>query len=299
MLRTWLQAFTMVFLGELGDKSQLLALAFAATYPATLVLGGVSLGIALNHGIAILVAMVLSGLVGDLTMIQLFAGVLFLFFGFKSFWLEFGEEEEEARESKFGPLFTMAGTFFVGELGDKTQLIAMTLAMEHPPLLIFSATVPSMILVSIIGIAVGKLLGKRIPEATMSYLAGGLFLYFGITKVHPMLPEGLNGTAGLILMAGLSVVAVLLIREENKKRKEGYYSQEISQILQIAAANEGEKRGEALERLNSLTTDYLGRELPVFGSTIEYLENMRNMDQDMYQRLKKLLDQDRLQKQKP
>ena len=47
----------MVFMGEMGDKSQFLALAFATCYPMRTVLGGVSLGIGLNHGLAIIAAL--------------------------------------------------------------------------------------------------------------------------------------------------------------------------------------------------------------------------------------------------
>lgn len=185
-MREFIEAFVMVFIGEMGDKSQFLALAFATTYPMRTVLGGVSLGIALNHGLAILAAVLISGFFADVGFLQIIAGFLFLFFGLSSLSVDYEDEEDDAVDrGNRGPLLTIAAAFFIGELGDKTQLMAMTLAMESTrPLLIFAATVSSMILVSAIGIVVGKYVGKRIPRVTLSYAAGALFLFFGVSKLY-------------------------------------------------------------------------------------------------------------------
>lgn len=124
-MKEFIKAFSLVFVAEMGDKSQLLALAFATTYPIGMVLTGISLGIILNHGLAILFAYILSKYLGSLWFIHVFAGLLFLFFGFSSLKLELDDEEEDVKPSKFGPIFSMAGAFFLGELGDKTQLTAI------------------------------------------------------------------------------------------------------------------------------------------------------------------------------
>ena len=185
-MREFIEAFVMVFIGEMGDKSQFLALAFATTYPMRTVLGGVSLWIALNHVLAILAAVLISGFFADVGFLQIIAGFLFLFFGLSSLSVDYEDEEDDAVDrGNRGPLLTIAAAFFIGELGDKTQLMAMTLAMESTrPLLIFAATVSSMILVSAIGIVVGKYVGKRIPRVTLSYAAGALFLFFGVSKLY-------------------------------------------------------------------------------------------------------------------
>lgn len=54
MLKEFFEAFILVFLAEMGDKSQLLALTFATMYPLSTVMAGVAIGIALNHGLAII-----------------------------------------------------------------------------------------------------------------------------------------------------------------------------------------------------------------------------------------------------
>lgn len=143
-MREFIEAFVMVFIGEMGDKSQFLALAFATTYPMRTVLGGVSLGIALNHGLAILAAVLISGFFADVGFLQIIAGFLFLFFGLSSLSVDYEDEEDDAVDrGNRGPLLTIAAAFFIGELGDKTQLMAMTLAMESTrPLLILPPRSP-------------------------------------------------------------------------------------------------------------------------------------------------------------
>lgn len=208
------QAFALIFLAEMGDKSQLLALAFASTYSLGLVIVGVSLGIALNHALALALAYLLASSLGNMSLLHLFAALLFIFFGFKSFQEEEEEEEEaHARPSSLGPVITVAASFFLAELGDKTQLTAMTLALESSrPLLIYAATVSSMISVSLIGIGVGRLLGKTIPERAMSFLAGLLFLYFGYSKLRPLLPLDLSAPLywGLALVISLPIIAWII-----------------------------------------------------------------------------------------
>lgn len=119
-MREFLEAFVMVFMGEMGDKSQFLALAFATCYPMRTVLGGVSLGIGLNHGLAIIAALLIVGIFKDMTFLQIAAGFLFLFFGLSTLKSEDDEEEEEVKTCTKGSLLTVATAFFVGELGDKT-----------------------------------------------------------------------------------------------------------------------------------------------------------------------------------
>lgn len=81
-MREFLEAFGMVFVGEMGDKSQFLALAFATQYPMRTVLSGVGLGIGINHGLAILAAMLIAGIFKDVGFLQIVAGYCFSFSAF-------------------------------------------------------------------------------------------------------------------------------------------------------------------------------------------------------------------------
>lgn len=286
-MKELIKAFSLVFLAEMGDKSQLLALAFATAYPLGLVLAGISLGILLNHGLAILFAYVLSKYLGSLWFIHVFAGLLFLFFGFSSLKLEFEDEEEVVKPSKFGPILTMAGAFFLGELGDKTQLTAMTLALESDrPWMVLIGTVTSMILVSLIGIIVGKMVGKKIPEATMRLLAGGLFLFFGISKLYSLLPAQYQNLPNLIL--GLALVATIagFIFSGNNRRKEAHFLHDLASSYQKCrgCSVHNPQCPVALE-INQLTEEYIGESIPFVGDIIRHIEGTKQIDEDKYEKL--------------
>lgn len=222
-MREFLEAFVMVFMGEMGDKSQFLALAFATCYPVRTVLGGVSLGIGLNHGIAIIAAVLIAGIFKDMTFLQIAAGFLFLFFGLSTLKADDEDEEEEVKTCTRGSMLTVATAFFVGELGDKTQLMAMTLAMNSErPAVIFLATVSSMILVSLLGIIVGRCVGKKIPRVLMSYLAAFLFLLFGTIKLYDAVDDGFKTPAWIGIYVAVLAGAIIYTLVQNKKaRKEG------------------------------------------------------------------------------
>lgn len=222
-MREFLEAFVMVFVGEMGDKSQFLALAFATCYPVSTVLGGVSLGIGLNHGIAIIAAVLIAGVFKDMTFLQIAAGFLFLFFGLSTLKADDEDEEEEVKTCTRGSMLTVATAFFVGELGDKTQLMAMTLAMNSErPAVIFLATVSSMILVSLIGILVGRSLGKKISRLALSYLAAFLFLLFGTLKLYDAVNDGFKTPAWIGIYVAVLAGAIIYTLVQNKKaRKEG------------------------------------------------------------------------------
>lgn len=219
-MREFIEAFVMVFLGEMGDKSQFLALAFATCYPMRTVLGGVSLGIGLNHGLAILAAVLIAGVFKDMTFLQIAAGFLFLFFGLSTLKEDDDEEEEEVKTCTRGSMLTVATAFFVGELGDKTQLMAMTLAMNSErPAVIFLATVSSMILVSLLGILVGRSLGKKIPHRALNYLAAFLFLLFGTMKLYDAVDDGFKTPTWIGIYAAVLAGLILYTLYQNKKAR--------------------------------------------------------------------------------
>ena len=223
-MREFIEAFVMVFMGEMGDKSQFLALAFATCYPMRTVLGGVSLGIGLNHGLAIIAALLIVGIFKDMTFLQIAAGFLFLFFGLSTLKADDEDEEEEVKTCTRGSMLTVATAFFVGELGDKTQLMAMTLAMNSErPAVIFLATVSSMILVSLLGILVGRSLGKKIPREALNYLAAFLFLLFGTMKLYDSVNDGFKTPTWIgiyvVVLAGLILYTLYQNKKARKERE--------------------------------------------------------------------------------
>lgn len=290
-MREFIEAFVMVFIGEMGDKSQFLALAFATTYPMKTVLGGVSLGIGLNHGLAILAAVFIAGVFKDLAFLQIVAGILFLFFGLSALKMDYDEEEEEAvKASSMGPLFTVASAFFVGELGDKTQLMAMTLAMNSPrPAVIFLATVSSMIFVSLFGILVGKYLGKKIPQVTLSYFAAFLFLLFGTLKLYGAVDAGFKAPFWVILYAlilAIAVIYILILNQKARKKRDSRYLYEA--YKRARSAKTPEEEAAIAKEIEAIAGKYFGEDIPFIGDVLGHVERIHGVDPEIYDDIKKL-----------
>ena len=97
------------------------------------------------------------------------------------------EEEEEAKKRKknLGPFLTVATAFFIGELGDKTQLTTITLAADSQfPLIVLMGTVSAMMLTSGLGICVGCKIGNKIPKPAIKITAAAIFLILGCFKLY-------------------------------------------------------------------------------------------------------------------
>ncbi|HOJ77034.1 MAG TPA: TMEM165/GDT1 family protein [Bacillota bacterium] len=187
MIQEMIRAFLLIFIAEMGDKTQILAMAFATKFPIKKVLLGMGVGILLNHGLAVALGSYLSRMV-PLGTIQIIAGVAFV--GFALWTLKpDGAEEDEEPKMQLGPIATVALAFFLGELGDKTQLTAITLATDARfPLLVLAGTVSAMIATGTLGIIVGKKLGGKIPELGIKFLAASIFMFFGLQKLSQTIP---------------------------------------------------------------------------------------------------------------
>lgn len=182
MISDYLSAALLIFFAEMGDKTQFLAMAFATKYPVKKILIGVAIGSFLNHGLAMILGKGLLAVL-DPPMINFVAGLMFIFFAFQSLKIE--DEAFEDKKTKYGPVITVALGFFIGELGDKTQLAALGLAVDSQ-FLIFSllGTVTGMLLTSSVGIFVGLKLGHKIPEDKLKGSAFLIFMIFGIEKLQ-------------------------------------------------------------------------------------------------------------------
>jgi len=220
-----LQAFLLIFIAEMGDKTQILAMAFATKYPVKKVLAGIGIGAFLNHGIAVMIGSYI-GTNFDLGKIQIVAGAAFILF---SLWTlkDEGEETEVVEgQQKYGAIVTVALAFFIGELGDKTQLTAITLATTATyPALILVGTVAGMLATGGLGIFVGKKLGDRVPEFTIKIVSSGIFFIFGSIKLYENLPPQYLSAASIIFyLTVFLLISAVLLRPQVKRRRAGVQS---------------------------------------------------------------------------
>jgi putative Ca2+/H+ antiporter (TMEM165/GDT1 family) len=225
MMIEMLKAFFLIFIAEMGDKTQILAMAFATRFPVKKVLAGVFIGVLLNHGLGVIVGKYISDFLPT-NIIQIVAGVVFISFAFWTLKVEDDEDKDEEQKYKFGPVLTVALAFFIGELGDKTQLTAITLATNTSyPLAILGGTVLGMIMTCSIGILIGKKLGDKVPEFIIKIIAAFVFMAFGIAKLYQNLPQKyINFQNSFIFIAIIFIIFTAMLKSMLESRKKGVMS---------------------------------------------------------------------------
>ena len=184
MLTAFLISLGFVFAAEMGDKTQLVALAFATRYKAWTVLAGVFIATILVHLLSVLIGETAGQLI-PIFWIKIVAGVSFILFGL---WTLRGDElgdEEKLAESRFGPLLTVGIAFFLAELGDKTMLMTITIASQQQSFVaVWLGSTVGMVLADGIAIVVGKVLGKQLPEKLVKYGAAVVFFVSGVYTIY-------------------------------------------------------------------------------------------------------------------
>ncbi|MEV8504120.1 TMEM165/GDT1 family protein [Actinoplanes sp. NPDC051475] len=174
-------SFAVVFVAELGDKSQLMALTFATRFRTLPVLIGITVATAVVHLVSVAVGYGL-GAALPTGWISLVAGLAFLVFGA---WTLRGDrltddEKAKAERSTGSAILAVGGAFFLAELGDKTMLVTITLATQYGWFGTWLGSTVGMVAADALAILVGRLLGRHLPEKVIKYGAAALFAIFGI-----------------------------------------------------------------------------------------------------------------------
>jgi putative Ca2+/H+ antiporter (TMEM165/GDT1 family) len=176
-----LLSFGVIFVAELGDKSQLMALAFAARYKAIHVLIGISAASALLFGVSVLIGRLVAVSLPTKA-INIAAGVVFLVFAawtVRGAWTDVEDESREHPPARI-PIISVGVAIFLAELGDKTMLATVTLATTEEWFGTWVGSTLGMIAADALAIVVGKQLGTRLPERAIKTGAALLFLVFGV-----------------------------------------------------------------------------------------------------------------------
>jgi Ca2+/H+ antiporter, TMEM165/GDT1 family len=184
MIGALLVSFGVIFVAELGDKSQLMALAFATRYRAVPVLVGITVATAVVHAVSVLIG---AGLGATLptNLINLIAGLAFLGF---AIWTLRGDtlssdEAGRADRSVRSAVVAASVAFFLAELGDKTMLATITLATREGLVGTWAGSTLGMVAADALAIAVGQQLGKRLPDRLIRWGAAASFVVFGVLLV--------------------------------------------------------------------------------------------------------------------
>lgn len=178
-------SFAVIFVAELGDKSQLMALTFATRYKALPVIIGITVSTAVVHAVSVGAGYLLGASLPTFW-ISVAAAVAFVVFGL---WTLRGDSltDDEAGKARNGTarsaVMAASVAFFLAELGDKTMLATITLATQYPGTGgvtgVWLGSTVGMVAADALAIAVGRLLGRNLPEKLIRIGAALLFFVFG------------------------------------------------------------------------------------------------------------------------
>ena len=214
----FLSVLAMVFIAEMGDKTQFLMIAMASKYKIRDILIGVAAAILVLNALAIGLGLLI-GNVLPTAAINIVAGIAFLCFAYMAVG---GDEEEEhcvSGKCKRNSIITVFGTFFIAELGDKTQLTALTLAADSTTggvefskvVAVFLGASLALFAADVIGLLIGYFLGKSLPSYVFAWISFAIFAVFGVTKLLPGFEEALAKTANAGMLSIVITAAIGVI----------------------------------------------------------------------------------------
>lgn len=188
---TFFVSFFLVFLSELGDKTQLLVLSFSTKDRAKNILLGVAIGTLFSHGLAIIFGSKL-GSFGNENFrfyLEIFTYISFLLFGFLGFIPEKESTSNNKKSSflqkiinfKLNYIFIIAISIIIGELGDKTFLASLGLGIKYPSykLSLILGSILGMVLSNSFALFFGRFIGNKFNPYFVKVLSNVLFLLFG------------------------------------------------------------------------------------------------------------------------
>jgi Ca2+/H+ antiporter, TMEM165/GDT1 family len=223
LLAPYVVSAAFVTLNEMGDKTQLLAIAMATKYRFWKVMLGVLIATLLNHGLAVAAGALLASVPGWQGVVKFIAALLFIVFGLWALKPDKIEDEKENKKRSLGEVATVAIAFFLAEMGDKTQLATITLAANYSnaPFLVLAGTTTGMLIADGAGIVAGVLLHHKLPDALLKVLAAGVFVLFGLIGLWETCMQTFRLSAGITaaILAAASVVSFAIGFYIYKKEK--------------------------------------------------------------------------------
>ena len=183
----FLKVFFTEFIAEMGDKTQLMLIALTSKYKLRDIILGTAAAILVLNGLGVLAGGLVSEFIPD-WLIKIIAAAAFLYFAASTIAGDDDDEEEGSGKSKikFAPLAVFC-TFFIAELGDKTQLTAITFGANEgmsAALVVWIGCSLGLFAADILGMLVGYLLKSKTPDGLLNTLAFAIFSIFGVFTLY-------------------------------------------------------------------------------------------------------------------
>ena len=170
-----------VALAEMGDKTQLLAFILAARFKRPLpIILGILLATLLNHGLAgALGTWITTAISADI--LRWVLGLSFIAMAIWTLIPDKIEDEETQIASKLGVFGATFVTFFLAEMGDKTQIATIALAAHYAaPVLVIAGTTLGMLIADVPAVFLGNKFAEKIPMRLVHSIAAGIFAVMGV-----------------------------------------------------------------------------------------------------------------------
>ncbi|HUX91712.1 MAG TPA: TMEM165/GDT1 family protein [Gallionellaceae bacterium] len=170
-----------VALAEMGDKTQLLAFILAARFrrPLPIILG-ILFATLLNHGMAGALGTWITTVMGP-DLLRWLLGLSFIGMAVWTLIPDKIEDEETQIASKLGVFGATFVTFFLAEMGDKTQLATIALAAHYAaPVMVIAGTTLGMLIADVPAVFLGNKFAERIPMRLVHSIAAGIFAVMGM-----------------------------------------------------------------------------------------------------------------------
>ena len=184
LMESLLVSTGVVALAEIGDKTQLLAFILAARFkkPIPIILG-ILVATLVNHGLAgALGAWITSLLTPEV--LRWVLGASFLAMAAWTLIPDKIEEDETQIASRMGVFGATLVTFFLAEMGDKTQIATIAMAAHYPnPILVVAGTTLGMLIADVPAVFVGDKLAAKIPMKLVHSIAAGIFALLGVATM--------------------------------------------------------------------------------------------------------------------
>ncbi len=173
-----------VALAEIGDKTQLLAFILAARFkkPAPII-AGIVLATLINHGLAGALGAWITAVVSP-EVLRWVLGASFIGMAFWTLIPDEIEDEETQVAQRFGVFGATLITFFLAEMGDKTQIATVAMATHYAtPVIVVLGTTLGMLIADVPAVFVGNRLADKIPMKLVHAIAAGVFAVLGVATL--------------------------------------------------------------------------------------------------------------------
>lgn len=200
----------------MGDRTQLLAICFATRYHWQIVMWGVFLATALNHFLAVALGNYLTFLF-PMMYIKIAAAIGFIIFGL---WTIRGDDLScENQKQRFSPFWTVFIAFFIAETGDKTQLATIALAADFNEFIpVWLGTTIGMVIANGFGIVAGVVMGKRLPERAIKWVAALIFIAFGLIGLYESVPQEYHQVPYIAIVLTIIGCMIFFINRLNRAK---------------------------------------------------------------------------------